>query len=204
MYRKSMHNRVGYYDESFRGAGDTEFKNRVLPYINVKHINKLLGVFINYPEERTTASPAIEIEDLRAWYAYRTKGGVRYTFENRTLNDAENLLHLALGYRKSYCSHISCDIEYAFYLSQYINNQGKKSIICDDLEKMLSNMRKLEFTEIEPSKAYGRKILMKAWKESKRFQDKHNKLFPGDLTARYVIFNDNRYEQHSWLWKSEE
>ena len=33
MYRKSIHDRFGYYDETFGAAGDTEFKNRILPYI---------------------------------------------------------------------------------------------------------------------------------------------------------------------------
>ena len=33
LYRRSIHDRFGYYDGSFRGAGDTEFKSRILPFI---------------------------------------------------------------------------------------------------------------------------------------------------------------------------
>ena len=39
-------------------------------------IPQTLGVFLNYPEERTTASPKAEIEDLRAWYLHRTVAGL--------------------------------------------------------------------------------------------------------------------------------
>src|SRR5438477_586064 len=30
LYRRSLHDRVGYYDDRFRAAGDTEFKNRAM------------------------------------------------------------------------------------------------------------------------------------------------------------------------------
>ncbi|MDE3075923.1 MAG: glycosyltransferase, partial [Chloroflexota bacterium] len=57
VYRRSIHDRLGYYDESFRAAGDTEFKNRTLPFISSKHVPLPLGVFNNYPDDRTTESP---------------------------------------------------------------------------------------------------------------------------------------------------
>ena len=57
LYRRSIHDRFGYYDESFRAAGDTEFKNRIMPHIRSVHVPRMLGVFNNYPEARTTASP---------------------------------------------------------------------------------------------------------------------------------------------------
>ncbi len=123
MYRKSIHERFGYYDETFRAAGDTEFKNRILPYINVKFIPKTPGLFLNYPDDRTTASPRAEIEDLRAWYINRTPVCVRYAFENLPRQDAEKLFYAAVGYRKSYCKHISADFDYATYLAEYLSSR---------------------------------------------------------------------------------
>ena len=64
LYRRSIHDRVGYYDGSFCAAGDTEFKLRAAPFIRSRHVPRLLGVFLNYPEERTTQSPLAEVEDL--------------------------------------------------------------------------------------------------------------------------------------------
>ena len=120
LYRRSIHKRFGYYDSSFRGAGDTEFKSRVLPFIKSKIVDCTLGVFWNYPDERTTQSPAIEIEDMRAWYIHRTLGGIRYAFANRSTEDVENLIYLCLCYRKSYCVHTSTDLEYAYNLCLYL------------------------------------------------------------------------------------
>ena len=72
MYRKSIHEHFGYYDSTFKVAGDTEFKSRILKFINVAYINENLGIFLNYPDERKSETPLAEIEDLRAWYLYRT------------------------------------------------------------------------------------------------------------------------------------
>lgn len=207
MYRKSLHDRFGYYDETFGAAGDTEIKNRILPYINVKFVPRMLGLFINYPDGQTTASPKAEIEDSRAWYAHRTPGGIRYAFEGRPLEDAEKQLCLALGYRKSFCGHMSCDIEYATYLARYIKGRSASSLIASavlpGLEEMLIEMRQLEFAEIHPSKSGSRRLLFRAWRSAARHQAAHRKALQSVSWPCYNVLNDNRYEQHSWLWKSQ-
>ena len=151
MYRKSIHDRFGYYDETFGAAGDTEFKNRILPYISAKFVDRGLGLFLNYPEGQTTLSPRAEIEDLRAWYIHRTPGGIRYAFDNRPVEDAEGLLRLTLGYRKSYCKHISSDIEYGHYLARYIKTRKPDSAVAAavdaGLADMLEKLRDFEFAQ---------------------------------------------------------
>lgn len=206
MYRKTLHERFGYYDETFGAAGDTEIKNRILPYINVKFIPKMLGLFINYPDGQTTASPKAEIEDLRAWYMHRTPGGLRYAFENRPIEEAEKQLCLALGYRKSYCGHMSCDIEYATYLAQHIKARNMNSEVASrtlpGLEEMLLDLRTLEFAQKEPSRLGSMKILVSAWRNASRYQTQHRVDLKTISWPCYSVLNDNRYEQHSWLWKS--
>ncbi len=64
MYRRSIHDRFGYYDGSFRATGDNEFKCRVLPFIKTQRLPQLLGLFVNYPEPRATGSPVAELEDI--------------------------------------------------------------------------------------------------------------------------------------------
>jgi len=206
MYRKTLHDRFGYYDETFGAAGDTEIKNRILPHIKVKFIPIMLGLFLNYPDGQTTASPKAEIEDLRAWYVHRTPGGVRYAFESRPVEDAEKLLCTALGYRKSYCGHMSCDIEYASYLAQYIKMREPSSSVADSvlpgLEKMLSQLRSLEFAERAPSRLGSMNALIGVWRCASQFQRQHRDALKSTSWPCYSVLNDNRYEQHSWLWKS--
>jgi len=206
MYRKTLHERFGYYDETFGAAGDTEIKNRILPYINVKFIPKMLGLLLNYPDGQTTASPKAEIEDLRAWYAHRTPGGLRYAFENRPIEEAEKLLCTALGYRKSYFGHMSSDIEYATYLAQYIKDKNPESIVSTQilpgLEKLLHDLRRLEFAQLPPSRLGSMNTLIRAWRNASRYQTQHSDALQFNSRPCYSVLNDNRYEQHSLLWKS--
>lgn len=203
MYRKSIHERFGYYDESFKAAGDTEFKNRILPYINVKFIPKMLGIFLNYPEERTTASSRAEIEDLRAWYIHRTPAGIRYAFENRPPQDAEDLFIKTLGYRKSYCQHTSSDLDMATYLAEYL--VSRKSLVISEktgseLRRFLQTMQSHEFME----RLWGGPAivlnLMKTWREVNRLEKYLRENVPS-CEPVIKVFNDNRYEQHTWFWK---
>lgn len=207
MYRRNIHDRFGYYDETFTAAGDTEFKNRILPGIKVKFIPRMLGLFLNYPDERTTASPRAEIEDLRAWYIHRTPAGVRYAFEHRPIEDAQWLLGTALGYRKSYCGHISSDIDYASHLADYlVKNKSPDDWvrqIASELQELLQHLRRLEFAEGSPSILQTITKLVTTKQLARYTQSKHATLVESKgFSPRYDIHNDNRYEQHSWFWKS--
>jgi hypothetical protein len=205
MYKKSLHGRFGYYDETFSAAGDTEFKNRILPYIQVRFISKMLGVFLNYPDGQTTASPKAELEDMRAWYIHRSAGGVRYAFEHQPIEIVEELLAHALAYRKSYTRHISFDIEYALHLSRFIlTRSADNSIkaIAVDLDRMLEEMRWVEFAMVMPRRILTVIRMLKIWWKFSRYQKRHGWLTPGKFKPEYELTNDNRYEQHSWLWKS--
>ncbi|WLT38011.1 hypothetical protein NON20_20825 [Synechocystis sp. B12] len=91
-----------------------------MPFIKSKVVDKMLGLFWNYPDERTTQSPATEIEDMRAWYLHRTLAGVKYAFQRRSPEEVENLLYHCLGYRKSYCKHTSTDFDHAHNLVTYL------------------------------------------------------------------------------------
>lgn len=209
MYRKSIHDRFGYYDEEFRGAGDTEFKNRIFPYIRVRYVDRILGLFLNYPEGQTTASPMAEIEDSRAWYLFRTAGGVRYLFEDQPIEEAEALLALTLGYRKSYLSHVSMDMELAAPLSRYILKRKPASalarFVATDVEQMQHGLRSLEFGNGPLSSAEIQARILNAWRNGRLAQERHRAGLPKlgvEALPTYEMTNDNRYEQHSWLWKS--
>nr|WP_198648475.1 glycosyltransferase [Cyanothece sp. BG0011] len=206
LYRRSIHDRFGYYDGTFRGAGDTEFKSRLLPHIKSKVIDRTLGVFWNYPDERTTQSPAAEIEDMRAWYVHRTLAGVRYAFAHRTPEEVEQLIYLSLAYRKSYCGHTSSDLEYAYNLSLYlkeINPQSEALKYFKGIETLLEAYRSLDWMP-KLSRFSPLEKVLQTRNLAKQIQEEHLGTWDEDkslgLKPDYRIFNDNRHEQHAFLW----
>ena len=128
LYRRTVHDRVGFYDDRFRAAGDTEFKNRALPAMTVRTLPELLGFFRNYPEERTTHSPTAEIEDIRAWYLYRSPPGMAYAFDRTDSADAVELFVKCLGHCKSYIPGQSTDLDLAESVAVYLTARKIREI----------------------------------------------------------------------------
>lgn len=202
LYRRDIHERCGYYDPTFGAAGDTEFKNRVLPYVKTKVLPRTLGIFWNYPSGQTTCSPRAEIEDLRAWYLHRTLAGVRYAYGNRDPEEAEQAFYCALRYRKSYCKHWSTDVEYALNLSTFLKEltpSGAPRLLHDGLATLLATYRAMDYF----SKLTATSIpwsLSRAYYVARRESRRHYELSGERVRPAYEIFNDNRYEQHTQLW----
>jgi glycosyltransferase involved in cell wall biosynthesis len=211
LYRKSIHQRHGYYDTQFRGAGDTEFKNRVLPSIKVASLPETLGVFLNYPEARTTQSPLVELEDLRAWYLFRTPGGMRYGLERRGPRVAAALFRRALHYQKSYMDKQCSDVELASVLADYLRlGFPAEYARIEQFSAGLDNLR-LAYRRVDElvalggseglEKVYGQAgALERVWYWIDAAQRSHQ--FFG-LPAQYWINNDNRWHQHHTLWPSQ-
>src|SRR5262249_26088695 len=139
--------RLGYYDPTFGAAGDTEFKNRLLPFLKTDAFLRTLGVFWNYPEIRTTQHPRAEIEDYRAWHVFRTSAGVEYAHANSRPEDIVRAAGDALRYRKSYASSISTDLEYAYELLRYATKRDPNCFpgpVLQRLEQTLDDFRILD------------------------------------------------------------
>jgi len=201
LHRRSIYERFGYYDGSFKAAGDTEFKLRILPHIRTKHVPGMLGVFKNYPEERTTQHPRAEIEDLRAWYLHRTTAGVKYAFTDKDPAEAEDLLRTALHYRKTYCSHLSTDVEYAYNLALFMQEKTPASPLVNcigGLKKVLDIYRSLEYLKT-PNRLSALLASYNANSAVSKIGRQQLNMGHG-LEPVYKIFNDNRYEQHSDIW----
>jgi glycosyltransferase involved in cell wall biosynthesis len=204
MYRREVHQRVGYYDSSFGGAGDTEFKNRALPFIRSKEVPQTLGIFWNYPDGQTTRSPRAEIEDLRAWYLHRSAAGVAYALQNADLHEAESLLVAALAYRKSYCRHTSSDVEYASLVAQHIVAQWKEpqtTGLHAGIDRLLQAYRDLDcLPQISAP------VLARALDDVRlveRQVSEQHRLAMAHFEPAYDVFADNRHEQHSGVWPTE-
>ncbi len=190
MYRANIHERFGYYDPRFTGAGDTEFKQRVMKYLKVEFLPETLGLFLNYPDERVTASPIVELEDTLAWYAFRTEGGLAYCFDGVSLDRKLNLLLKSMSYRKTFCKHVSSDINIAEAMAGLIFREFEDVEKSDNAQVFIDGLHQ-------------DLIAMKLHMEKICFIKKpsaHNQNFPGleiDLTnsRRYSVEEYHRLQK---------
>jgi glycosyltransferase involved in cell wall biosynthesis len=203
MYKKSIHTRFGMYDNTFSAAGDTEFKNRILKKIQTKHINQTLGYFLDFPEDRATCSPNAEIEDIRAWYIFRTEGGVKYVYENKNINDVQNQLINSLLYRKSFFTSLSTDYEYGLNITNYcLNNFKDNSFYLDMASKLRELLRLMRLVE-SPNDQIQTCIpieIINLYEKANEVQ-KYCFNVNDDSKINTFQFNDNRYEQHNGIWE---
>ena len=59
MWRRSLHERYGYFDESFLIAGDWEFWNRIAERNNIYHMNRAVGFYCDRPESLEKRLPVL-------------------------------------------------------------------------------------------------------------------------------------------------
>ncbi len=200
LYRKSIHTRFGFYDGTFRAAGDTEFKSRVLPHLKSKVLPETLGIFLSFPEPRTTESAVAEIEDLRAWYLYRSNAGAEYSLTYRSPSEIEQLFNACLNYRKSYRSEWGTDIEYADALLSFLQSHIPDSSLLKAapyLREIRRTYQNMEFLE---------RLSESAFDESMKFTQQNALKVRSELRAQGFsaetlgLFTDNRWQQHYWPW----
>ena len=191
--RKSIFERFGYFDGSFKGAGDTEFKSRVMKNIKVKCHPTMGGQFLDYPEERTTASIMAEIEDFVAWYNFRRGDALRKLGTSRP-EVIREIYELALGYRKSYAAHKSTDIFMACRILELNSNTNfqfahEVSMARDLYKKIFSANKWQEF-----------KVIVWTIQLSQLLRKIRKNDNWGNLSNVGAIRLDNSLEQHGWIW----
>lgn len=160
----------------------------------------------DYPEERTTASPIAEVEDSLAWYAYRSEGGVGYLFDGRDDYAALALLGDCAAYRKAYLRHTSTDIELGAHLARLLGKRLKDNetvnTFAADFEQMLAALRGVEYADGLAEARNSDNAVARLRALCGEIERRHRGLIPKSKTLHYGVTNDNRYEQHSWLWKT--
>lgn len=65
MWRKSIHNSIGLFDESLEVVGDYEFWLRMSEKCQFQHINEYLGLYLNNPNSAERRNPEISFAQ---WY----------------------------------------------------------------------------------------------------------------------------------------
>lgn len=199
--RRNLHERFGYYDPSFRGAGDTEFKNRVLPDIVTSAYPKTLGLFWNYPEIRTTQNPLAEIEDYRAWHAHRSAAGVEYAHRKSDPAAIVAAAELALRYRVSHqSSGDTTDLEYACELLTYARRRDPNCFpaeLLQEMRKLLEDFRRLDWAGwqgLAQTIAQVRPIVSRMERLNQRLKEQ----FANQPKLTY--YNDERCVHINWCW----
>ena len=202
LYRKSIHDRFGFYDSSFMAGGDNEFRFRILPFIKSKTWPETLGMFRDFPGERVTSHPRAEIEDLRGWYLFRTSQGTAYSFQNRSLEDLLKQVVRCFAFRWAFRRHLSTNIDYALNIIMFIELNYDYDVRA--LKKLMTiaqaELRSLEILSshspvIIAAKIISSRIKLKyiGWRISRI-------CIGGKTPTEFTIFNDNRYEQHYYPW----
>ena len=191
--RRSIFDRFGLFDASYKGAGDTEFKSRIFPYINVACSAHIGGQFLDYPEMRTTASMTAEIEDFSAWYIFRSKSAL----QDLTTHKPDALLEIyenALSYRKSYASHNSSDIFLAGRVLEvykgYDLNLAKEVLKARTLYQRIFSARQGDFL-----KTLFWTVKLAGTLSKIRINDECS-----GINKIGNIRLDNSLEQHGWIW----
>ncbi len=211
LYRRSVHDRVGFYDDRFRAAGDVEFKHRALPRIRVVTLPQCLGFFRNYPEERTTESPTAEIEDVRAWYLHRSVPGLAHAFDDKDPAEAADLLKRCLGYRKTYMDIDCTDLDLADAVGQYLAKRAdwdsvRSMPVWTEARKALDLYRAVDGAKLQQNELCGIPALLRVAKIIAD-ADVQLPIMARDLAGtgvpiELILRNDNRYHQHHTIWKS--
>lgn len=202
LYRKSLHERVGWYDPAFRAAGDTEFKMRVIGKLNVGFIDETLGLFLDYPAQRASASPVAEIEDTLAWYAHRTPAGVTVLACDRSNAQLWELLRACASYRKCFRTHRSTDIDFAASIANRLATagDGRAAQLANDFNVMRSALQSREHVERVSEVATALAVEGRIRSLFQAQRTRHQRLLELSEPPPYHILNDNRFEQHTWYW----
>lgn len=202
MHRAELHAKKGLFDPTFKGAGDTEFKMRALPGLKLRHIPDTLGEFFDYPANRTTNSAAIEIEDSRAWYIFRSPGGIKYLFASEGPELLAETFWTSVSAGRCWLNgRPESDLHFALNLLEYARERSfalPELDLIGKIRRLTSLMRGLLLADMpHPKDTLSRSQTV--LRESQHFFERCSAMRP-DLEFPVDIRTDMLYESHGWLW----
>ena len=115
--------------------------------------------------------------------------------------DAEKLLLLALRYRKSYLKHASTDLDYAQSVADFLvdNVPGSPTLVLTGgIARLLEAYRSLD--DVRPLTARQFADTMRRARQTIDKVQRDHRDAPWLQHVTYTIYNDNRYEQHDFLY----
>lgn len=203
MYRRSLHERFGYYDPSYSAAGDLEFKFRVLPFIDVAFLPTCLGEYWNYPDGRVTAHPRGEVEEIRAHLVHRTAAGLRYAFAHEPVEELVRCAELALRFRRCTATSLSSDAALARLLFEYAHERAPADPVAAAGARLTSAWASaLQSLDVAASRDVRRAAARLPWvvHQGLRFMAAMRRHTGGRCEPACWVFNDARYERNAADW----
>lgn len=199
LYRRTLHDRLGYYDEAFQAAGDTEFKMRLLPRIGVAFVPQTHGQFRDYPDDRASASVRAELEDSLAWYAHRTPAGIGRIGEGLETPELVNLLRWCAGRRKCYSSKPSTDLELGVVVAGLLAGRTDAPVWAPRALSCFTRMRDdlCSYDRVSSLDDPNQSLAAIAQRWRAAAEDLSKTL---GVDTAFGGVNDNRFDQHSWFW----
>lgn len=82
MWRKSIHDQIGYFDESYRVAGDYDFNLRFAASLQAVHIPEVLGLYYLGPQTVSFQGTGMQDENHRINTTYRTQEYILRLYAN--------------------------------------------------------------------------------------------------------------------------
>jgi hypothetical protein len=113
LYRRSLHERFGYFDPTLFRKGRIEFHNRIRPWIRLKAIDETLAADFRFPESAQPVGPADELEELRAVLLHRSIPGMRFGLRTRSNEECRLLLRRCFAIQNEDSSRPRSDIDCA-------------------------------------------------------------------------------------------
>ncbi len=120
MWRRSLHEELGYFDEQYTIAGDYDMWLRVAERYAFKHVPKMLGLYLSYEHNLEKSNPEkLEAEELSMY-----ERALEHFFANATppttpfilqLQQQEEALSLLLAQQKAGKPVLMSDLLYRFY-----------------------------------------------------------------------------------------
>lgn len=68
MWRKSIHNKIGYFDEQFRVVGDYDFQIRVAFFCKMVKTHKVLGYYLEFCRHKLSSNMALQKREQTLLY----------------------------------------------------------------------------------------------------------------------------------------
>jgi glycosyltransferase involved in cell wall biosynthesis/ubiquinone/menaquinone biosynthesis C-methylase UbiE len=124
MWRKTIHAKIGYFDDSYFAVGDYEFNIRLALQCRAKLIPKVLGLFYKHDDSITSSYRHQHKEKQNLFTAFRNESTIlqlykKEGFKIKTSQEKATALNkmgfLALNYKKPWEETFTSDLEFSLY-----------------------------------------------------------------------------------------
>jgi len=82
MWRRELHDRIGYFDDNYHAAGDFDFNIRFTLNCDALHVSEILGLYLAQPEAITFRDEIATEECTRVVVTYRTSNYIIKLYQN--------------------------------------------------------------------------------------------------------------------------